>query len=170
METPPGSYRCRRYLCRWILWGGGQTSAGVGLTVALGSAANTVAALVLVRWEPRCPDRLVAVSCAAAGVGIGLLGVAADSVMAFVVCLVASGFGAGLLQVVGAAMAAQGVHPEERGDVLALTGMVRAVSFMVAPVTVAAMLPVMPLAAALAVVGTALTLPVPALLVRRTAR
>jgi hypothetical protein len=142
----------------------------VGLAVALASAANTVAALVLVRWQPRCPDRLVAVSCAAVGVGIGPLGLVADSVVAVTVCLVLSGYAAGLLQVVGSAMAAHGVHPEERGDVLALTGMVRAGSIMVSPVTVAALLPAMPLASALAVVGGALTLPAPALLVRRAAR
>jgi MFS family permease len=149
---------------------GGQSSAGVGLAVALASAANTVAALVLVRWEPRRPDRLVALSCAAVGLGIGLLGVVAGSVVAVLLCLVVSGYGAGLLQVVGSAMAVQGVHPEERGDVLALTGMVRAASIMVSPVTVAAMLPALPLAAALVVVGAVQTVPLPALLVRRAAR
>lgn len=148
---------------------GSQTSASVGLAVTLGSAANTIAALVLVRWQPLRPARFIAVSCAAAGIGIGTLGVSAASAVAVVVCLVVSGYAAGLLQIAGSAIAAQGVHPEERADVLALTGMVRAGSIMLSPVTVAVMLPVMPVGAALALVGGLLTVP-PALLVRRLTR
>jgi hypothetical protein len=152
-----------------VLVVGSQTSTAVGLAVTVGSAANTIAALVLVRWRPLRPARLVAASCTATGIGMGTLGVVAGSVIAVVICLVVSGYAAGLLQIAGSAVAAEGVHPEERGDVLALTGMVRAGALTLSPLTVAAMLPVLPVGAALIVVGALLAVP-PALLVRRVAR
>lgn len=145
---------------------GSQTSAGVGLAVTLGSGANMLAALALVRQQPRRQERGIVIGCAVAGLGIGVLGLMAGSAVIVILCLVASGFAAGMLQITGASYAAQGVHPEERGDVLALTGLVRAAAIMATPVFVAVMLHVVPLGAALAMVGALLTVS-PVVLIRR---
>jgi MFS family permease len=100
-----------------------------------------------------------------AGVATALTaGVAWNAALSAVVLLV-SGIAAGAIQVLGQATAAESVHPEERGDAIAVTGTFRAAALFGAPLAVAGLVVVLPLAPAVALVGAAIT--VPALGLRR---
>ncbi|MCZ4150403.1 MFS transporter, partial [Escherichia coli] len=57
------------------------------------------------------------------------------------------------------AIAADDVHPEERGDALSLTGTVRASALFLTPFVMALLVSVVPVAAALVSVGVLMTLP-----------
>jgi MFS family permease len=80
-------------------------------------------------------------------------------VLLVVLALTLSGLGAGALQTLGPAVATQAVHPEERGDAIALAGTFRAASLLATPLAVAALVAVLPLAGALAVVSAGMALP-----------
>ncbi|HCA87614.1 MAG TPA: MFS transporter, partial [Streptomyces sp.] len=84
------------------------------------------------------------------------------------VVLAVSGLAAGALQVLGPAIAAESVHPEERGEAIAASGTFRAAALFTAPLAVAGLVVVLPLAPAVALVGAAMTVPAIALR-RRTA-
>jgi hypothetical protein len=119
----------------------------------------TVGALVVSRVEGRRQGGLV--TAAAAVVGLGMAATAllpGDPVLAGLL-LGVSGLGAGALQTVGPALAADAVHPEERGAVLSTAGTFRAVALFVCPLGVAGGLLVAPLSPVLLGVSLALGLP-----------
>lgn len=92
--------------------------------------------------------------------GTALVAVTASDVVLAGLALTVSGLGAGALQTLGPAVASSAVHPEERGDVIALTGAFRAASLLVTPLAVAGLVAVVPLSTALAVVAAGMTLPI----------
>lgn len=93
--------------------------------------------------------------------GLGLAATAPLAALPFAAAasLALSGLGAGILQTVGPAIAADEVGPEERGDALALTGTYRAVALLLAPIGMAGILAFTPLAPALILAGVLITTP-----------
>jgi MFS family permease len=132
---------------------GGQAAGAIGVFVSVASAANTASVAVLARVSLKRKSLAMVTGCLAAAVGLGLAGLAAGSSPAVAVCLAVSGLGAGVLQILGSSLAAESVHPQERGAAIALTGTVRAGTMMVSPLVVAGLVQVVSVAAALAVAG-----------------
>ena len=146
----------------------GQKAATVGVLVSIANGAMLVAAgspgrvpsrwqapavvagvlLAVQRWRSRRPSAAV----------VPLAGLV----------LAAGGYAAGTLQVLGSAVVAESVNPEERGDAIAASGTFRALSMFSTPLAVAGLITVIPLTPAVAVVGVALGLP--AVVLRRYAR
>ncbi len=136
-----------------VLAEGDLTPSTVGVVVALASAASTAAAGVLTAVSaPR--SRLVVTGAAlAVGLGVAPLGYVAGSFLGAAVCALVGGAGAGLLQVLGMAIASEAVHPDDRGKVIALAGVVRSGAMVTTPLAIAGLLVVTTLNASLAVVG-----------------
>ena len=95
----------------------------------------------------------------AAGLGLAAAGLSASWAAAAAAALALSGMGAGILQTVGPAIAAETVHPEERGDALAVTGTFRASALFLAPFGMAGLVTVIPVAAALFAAGLFIAAP-----------
>jgi MFS family permease len=150
-----------------VLGNAGQSAGAIGVLVAVASAANTVSAAALARVRLSDTYRAMFTSCIAVAAGIGLFGVAASSGATAGVCLVVSGLGAGVLQILGSSVASESVHPEERGQAIALTGTVRACAMFGSPLTVAGLLQVTPIGTALGLVGLLLLAPAASLHRRR---
>lgn len=145
------------------------SSSTIGVLVSVASSAALAGAGIVARL--RLIRRLVwsyALGAAATGIATALVALLAGSPWAVGAALAVSGLGAGALQTVGPAMAAESVHPQERGDVIAVTGTFRAGALFVAPLAIAGMLAAVPLTLAMGAVGTAIALP--ALTVRRLQR
>jgi hypothetical protein len=83
----------------------------------------------------------------------------ASMALAAAAALAVSGLGAGILQTVGPAIAADEVAAEERGDALALTGTYRAAALFLAPIGMAGLLLFIPLTASLIAAGLLITAP-----------
>ena len=145
------------------------SSFTIGVLISVANSAALAGAGVVGRV--RRTHRVVwsyAVGAVATGIATGLVALLAGTPWAAGVALGVSGLGAGALQTVGPAMAAEAVHPQERGDVIAVTGTFRAGALFVAPLAIAGMLSAVPLTLAMGAVGTAIALP--ALTVRRLQR
>jgi MFS family permease len=147
---------------------GGQSASTIGVAVGLASAAGTVSALTLSRVRLTRPLLALAVGCLAAGAGVAAVGFVATWIPAVIACLVISGYGAGVLQITGTAVAAEAVHPEERGHAIATTGTARAGAMLVTPLGVAVLLHSATVAVSLAAVGGLLA--APSVVVRRLRR
>jgi MFS family permease len=132
--------------------------------VAAGQSAATVGGRVRGRWQAPA----VVTGVMVAGAAVALTAVSAAVVPLAAVVLAAGGYAAGTLQVLGSAVVAESVHPEERGDAIAASGTFRALSMFGTPLAVAGLITVVPLAPAVAVVGVALGLP--GVVLRRHAR
>ncbi|WP_324274955.1 MFS transporter [Blastococcus brunescens] len=143
-----------------VLGAAGHAAGVVGVLVALANAANTASSAALTRVRVRSAPATLATSCLAVALGVGLLGLAGRSGAAAGACLVISGLGAGVLQVLGYSVASESVHREERGQAIAMTGTVRAAAMFGSPLAVSGLLQVAGIAAALGVVGLALLLPI----------
>jgi MFS family permease len=143
-----------------VLGEAGHTAGVVGVLVALASAANTTSTAALTRVRVGDSPLALVVSCIAVGVGVGLLGVAAPWSVTAAACLLVSGLGSGILQTLGSSVASESVHPEERGQAIALTGTVRSAAMFGSPLAVAGFLQIAGVPAALGVVGVGLLLPV----------
>jgi MFS family permease len=85
------------------------------------------------------------------------------------VFLVLSGLGGGILQTLGPALAAESVSSEERGRSIASVGTFRAISLLVTPMGIGALVFVLP-SPAIATAIVAVALGVPAMVARRSAR
>jgi len=142
----------------------GQSPTTVGALVSVANAAQIVGSAV-VRWvQARNTHIVFGASMLATGIATGTTAAVAGSVPLAVAALGVSGIGAGVLQVIGPASATDAVHPEERGEAIAVTGTFRAGALLAAPLGVAGLILVMPLAGAMALVGIVMAAPV--LLVR----
>lgn len=95
----------------------------------------------------------------ATGLGLAAVGPFAALTAPVAIALAVSGIGAGILQTVGPAIAAEKVHPEERGDALALTGTFRATALFLAPMGMAGLVTLVPVTAALLAAGLLITAP-----------
>lgn len=141
----------------------GQPPATVGALVAAANAAMLVGSGAAGRVSSRWAPAVVLAGILLGGVAVALSAAVAWNVALSVVVLAAGGLSAGVLQVLGSAVVAESVHPEERGEAVATSGTFRAAAMLAAPLAVAGLISVLPLAAALAVTGTALGLPAVAL-------
>ncbi|MCO4264589.1 MFS transporter [Pseudarthrobacter sp. MDT3-26] len=137
----------------------GQSVAVIGILISIANTA-VLAGSAAGSWLRRKGVRASLVTgLLATGAGLAAAGPLAGVAAAAAVALVISGIGAGILQTVGPAIAVDEVHPEERGDVLALTGTVRASALFFTPFGMALLVTVAPVAAALLAAGVVITLP-----------
>lgn len=137
----------------------GQSVTVIGILVSLANSA-VLAGSLCGSWLRKRGNRIsLLTGLLAAGVGLAAAGPLAGVAVAAAVALTVSGVGAGILQTVGPAIAADEVHPEDRGDALALTGTVRAAALFLTPCVMALLVSVIPVAAALVTAGVLITLP-----------
>jgi MFS family permease len=142
-----------------------QTSSTIGVLVSVANGASLVGAAVGGRLRRSWSQVGVGVGIVATGAATAGTAALAHDVALAAVVLSVSGLAAGAVQVLGPAIAAESVHPEERGEAIAVTGTFRAAALFAAPLAVAGLVAVVPLAPAVALVGAAMT--VPALTLRR---
>jgi MFS family permease len=136
-----------------------QSASTIGLLVTVANTAALVGSGVAGRIPGRRAAAVVLGGIVITGVATALTAVTASDVLLSAVVLAVSGLAAGILQVLGLAIAAETVHPEERGEAIALAGTFRAAALFAAPLAVAGLVLVVPLAPAVAVVGVAMALP-----------
>ncbi|WP_404436368.1 MFS transporter [Microbacterium aerolatum] len=137
--------------------------AGMMTTLANLAALGGSAAAPLVRRFGARSSAVVGTVLAAGGVAV-MVYLLSDLIWAGVF-LVTSGLGAGILQTLGPALGSQSVGPEERGRAIAMIGTFRAVSLLITPMSIGALIFVLP-SAALATSIVALLSAVPALFMR----
>lgn len=137
----------------------GQSPAIIGILTSIANSAVLVGSAIG-GWLHRKGTRAsVVAGVLATGLGLAALGPFAGMAVAAAASLALSGTGAGLLQTVGPAIAAEGVHPEERGEVLALTGIFRASALLVTPFGMAGMVAALPVGTALLFAGVVVAAP-----------
>lgn len=137
----------------------GHSPAVIGVLVAVANGASLGGAASLTRQRQHRVQRSFVLATLATGLATAALATAASITWLEAAMLAISGIGAGVLQALGPAIAADSVHPAQRGDAIAVTGTYRAVALFVAPLAVGATLSFTPLALAIAVTGGAIALP-----------
>lgn len=137
----------------------GQSAVVIGLLLGLTNIAMMAGSAVSSWVRGRGVRSSFAIGMLFTGIGLAVTAPVASFSFAAAICLTISGLGAGVLQTVGPAIAADDVRPEQRGDVLALTGTYRAVALFIAPVGMAGMLAVLPLTLSLVVGGFLISAP-----------
>lgn len=137
-----------------------QSSSTIGALVSVANGAALAGSAIVARVRERGTRWSFVLGVLTAGVGTALTAALAHHVILAGVVLALSGLGAGVLQTIGPAIATDAVHPEERGEVIALAGTFRAAALFTAPLAVSGLLVLLPLAPAVAVVGAAMTAPV----------
>jgi MFS family permease len=137
----------------------GQSAPAIGGLVAVANGASVAGAALIGRLGNRGMVRSFATATVATGVGTALIGMVASIAPLGAAVLLVSGLGAGTLQSLGPGIATDAVHPDERGDAIAVAGTYRAGALFVSPLAVGASLAVVPMAAAIAVVGGLIALP-----------
>ncbi len=140
-----------------------QSASTIGILVSVANAAALVGSGVAGRIRAHAFRKVILIGMVAMGVATAAVPALASLIVPAALALIVSGVAAGLVQVLSLATASDAVHPEERGEAIAISGTFRAAALFVAPLAVAAMVLVIPLAAAVAVVGTAMTAPALAL-------
>jgi Sugar phosphate permease len=136
-----------------------QSSTTIGILIATGNGACLLGTAVS-GWVKRFGTNgslLIGIVCT--GAGTAAIGPTASLTIAVAIALVISGIGAGVLQTVGPAVAAEVVHPQEQGDVIASVGLFRAAALFAAPAGMAGMVLIAPLSVAFVVVGGLVMLP-----------
>lgn len=131
----------------------GQTAAAIGVLVSVANGAAVVGALVVGKAHDVWMRRSFLLGTLAAGAGTALVTLAAGQAWLAAVLLAVSGVGAGALQTVGPAIATEAVHPEERGEAIAVAGTFRAAALFGGPIVVSGAVAVLPLAVAMAGAG-----------------
>jgi MFS family permease len=140
-----------------------QSSSTIGALVAAANGAALVGTAISGRLPRRWTRRVLVGGIVLTGLATALTAAVAWSVALSAVVLVVSGVAAGIVQILGPASAAESVHPEERGEAIAVSGTFRAAALLSAPLAVAGLVVVLPLAPAIALVGAGMTLPALAL-------
>ena len=142
-----------------ILAHAGQAAPVIGALVTVGNIAALIGSAVSKWVQPLGSRASVLLGLLPAGVGIALTGVLSGHLAAVAAALLLAGLGAGILQTVGPALAADAVDPEERGDAIASNGTFRAATLLFAPLGVGAMVLALPIGAALGIAGALMLLP-----------
>ncbi len=137
----------------------GHSSSTVGVLVALANTASLVGSVLVARLDSHGLARAFGLGVLVTGGAVAVTGLVAHSAVLAGLALVASGIGAGGIQTMGPAIASDAVHPQERGEAIAAAGTFRAAALFFAPIAVAGMVAVVPIAAGLAVAGVAIALP-----------
>lgn len=155
-----------------VLTAAGQSTALVGGLVSVANTASMLGAGTAGRLPPAVLARMLVVGTVGAGLGTTGVALGAGVPVLAGAALVLSGLGAGALQTLGPALAADAVDPEERGLAIAATGTFRAGSLLLAPLATSAMVLLVPVVPALSAAGLLTVLPVlaPVLARRRDAR
>ncbi|MGH3747586.1 MAG: MFS transporter, partial [Micromonosporaceae bacterium] len=136
-----------------------QSSSTIGILVSVANGASLAGSATAANVRQSWVAREYVICTLAAGLGTGLIAFFADSVWLAGAALVVSGVGAGVLQTVGPAIAAEAVHPQERGEAIAAAGTFRAGALFLAPIGVAGLMTAAPLTAAMGAVGLLISLP-----------
>jgi MFS family permease len=139
---------------------GAQLSTSlIGILVSVANAAQLAGSAGVTRFGTRGLARSLVAGAVAAGAGTGVVGLVADRPVLSGLALAVSGLGAGALQTAGLAVAAEAVHPEERGAAMATAGTFRAAALLTAPLGAAAVMAAAPVSVALAVGGLLIAAP-----------
>jgi MFS family permease len=142
-----------------VLAHAGQSAPLIGFLVSLANGAALLGS-ALARYARNVSIGFSLVfGVFSAGIGVSVLGLLAGSVPAAAAALIVSGIGAGILQTVGPAIAAESVDPDETGEAIASTGTFRAVALFSAPVAAAALVTFVPISVALLVTGLVIAVP-----------
>jgi MFS family permease len=142
-----------------------QSSSTIGALVAAANGAALVGTAISGRLPRRWTSRVLVGGIVLTGIATALTAAVAWSVALSALVLVVSGVAASIVQILGPASAAESVHPQERGEAIAVSGTFRAGALLAAPLAVAGLVVVLPLSPAIALVGAGMTLP--ALVLRR---
>lgn len=142
-----------------ILADAGQAAPVIGALVTVANVAALLGSAISKRVQPLGVRAAVLLGLIPAGVGIALTGVLPQAFVVVAAALFVAGLGAGILQTVGPALAADSVAPEERGDAIASNGTFRAATLLIAPLGVGAIVLVLPIGAALGIAGALMLLP-----------
>jgi MFS family permease len=142
-----------------VLKEAGHTSTTIGLLVSLSGGASVIGSVVAGRAPVRALRILIIVGCLAVGVGLAGASVLVASAVVSGCLLALSGFGAGLVQTVGPAAAAELAGPEGHTHAIIRTGTYRAAALTLAPIVVAVLAG--PVTAAYAVAIAALVVALP---------
>ena len=137
-----------------------HSSTTIGVLVSVANGAAVMAAVLVRRLSPGTTRRVYIASVLTAGLGLALVGPAAETALVVAVALAVSGFGAGVLQTLGPATAASAVSPEEKGDAMAAYGAMRTAAMFAAPLLTSGALVVASVPVALVGVGCMLAVPV----------
>jgi MFS family permease len=141
----------------------GQSATAVGALVSVANGAQLLGTGLAGRVRSQLTVRALFAGIVATGGATALTAAVAGNTPLAAVVLAVSGVAAGAVQVLGPALAAESVHPEERGEAIAATGTFRAAALFAAPMAVAGMVALVPLTPAIALVGAGMTLPALAL-------
>lgn len=136
-----------------------QSSSRIGALVSVANAASLVGAAAAGRLRQSWTSPVLLYGIVVTGVATALTAALAAHLVLAGLVLAVSGLAAGMLQVLGLAAATEAVHPEERGEAVAVCGTFRAASLFAAPLAVAGLLVVLPLAPAVGLVGLAMATP-----------
>ncbi|MEU6134625.1 MFS transporter [Nocardioides sp. NPDC047086] len=142
-----------------VLTHAGHTSTVVGALVAVANATSVGGSAIAGRTSRAALSRAFAVCTVVTGVSLGVVGFLAGNAWLAGVALGVSGLASGTLQTLGPAIASDSVHPEERGEAIAVAGTFRAAALFVAPFGVAGLVLAIPLSAAIGVAGLLVTAP-----------
>jgi MFS family permease len=142
-----------------ILAATAYSEAAIGVFVAVANGAMLLGSGASGRIRHSRLAACYAGATLATGVAVIAVAVVAAAPAVVVAALLASGLGAGALQTIGPAIASDAVDPEERGDAIAVSGTFRAAALFVAPLLVAGLVTVLPLAAAMGAAGAAMLAP-----------
>ncbi|MGH3326474.1 MAG: MFS transporter [Streptomycetales bacterium] len=136
-----------------------QTPSTIGLLVTVANGAALVGSGLVARVRTESSATPFALATVASGLGTAAVGFTAGNAALAGLALAVSGVAAGALQTIGPAVAAEAVHPEERGEAIAAAGTFRAAALFAAPLGVAATLGVIALSPALLGMGVLIALP-----------
>jgi MFS family permease len=142
-----------------------QSSSTIGALVSVANGASLAGAAIVGRVRERGTWWAFVIGTLAAGIGTALTALLAGDVVLSALVLAVSGLGAGVLQTVGPAIATDSVHPQERGEAIAVAGTFRAAALFTAPLAVSGLVGVITLGPAMVLAGLAMT--IPALVQRR---
>ncbi|HEY0889097.1 MAG TPA: MFS transporter [Nocardioides sp.] len=137
----------------------GHTSLTVGVLVAVANAAAILGAWLVRGVDESRIQHVLLAGTPVTGLALAAIGPLAFSSVLAALALVVSGTAAGVLQVLGPATAADAVHPQERGEAVAVTGTWRAASLFVAPLATAGLVAVLPVGAAMVITGAVMAVP-----------
>ncbi|GAB3267868.1 MFS transporter [Microbacterium lacusdiani] len=152
-----------------VLTAAGHSVTIVGALVTVANLASLGGSAIAGRIHAWGAAAANAIGTAAAGLGLAAAAFLPGPLALVVPVLAVSGAGAGVLQTVGPALAADSVDPEERGRAIAAIGTFRSISLLISPLLTAGLVLVLPSAAiASGVAGIMMSTPALAALRRRT--
>jgi MFS family permease len=136
-----------------------QRSAVIGALVAVANGAQIAGSTVAGRFRGAGLRWSLVLGVLTAGLGIAAVGPLAGWAVLAGAALLISGMGAGALQTLAPAVAADAVDPEERGEAIAAAGTFRAAALLLSPFAVAGLVLVIPLSTAVLAAGLVIALP-----------